>query len=141
MSANSGTALFTLGAQRGVMGYACPVCHAPQADGEHLANHLAFSALLGHEDHAAWLDEHAPGWDDDGPDELAERVTPHADEVEYPEVFEDTTEGAAPDVSEDLLQSGGHAGPVEPGPETQRVIEEARELTRRRRDDEDESGK
>ena len=123
------------------MGYACPVCHAPQADGEHLANHLAFSALLGHDDHAEWLDEHAPGWNDEGPDELAERVTPHADEVEYPEVFEDTTEGAAPDLSAELLHSGGPASPAEPGPETQRIVEEAGEMTRQRRGDEDESGK
>jgi len=126
------------------MGYACPVCSEPQADGEHLANHLAFSALLAHADHAEWLDEHAPGWDDDGPAELAERVTPHVESVEYPEVFDDTTEGTAPDVSGELLGTGGPAGPPDPGqlgPEAQRILQEARELTERRREDDDENGK
>lgn len=73
------------------MGYACPVCGDPQLDGEHLANHLAISAVMGHADHEAWLEEHAPGWDDQGPDELGPRVTEHAVEREFPQVFDDTT--------------------------------------------------
>jgi len=73
------------------MGYACPVCGDPQADGEHLANHLAFTAMLGDADHEDWLDEHAPDWADTDPAELAARVTDHADEREFPQVFEDTT--------------------------------------------------
>ena len=64
------------------MGYACPVCETPQADAHHLANHLAFTALLGDDDHEAWLDEHTPGWDEAGEDELAERVLAEAKEVE-----------------------------------------------------------
>ena len=73
------------------MGYACPVCEDPQADGEHLANHLAFTAMLGDADHEDWLDEHAPDWADTDPAELADRVTDHAEEREFPQVFEDTT--------------------------------------------------
>jgi len=73
------------------MGYACPVCSTPQADAEHLANHLAFTAMLGREDHESWLDEHAPGWDEDDPETLGDRVAEHAAETEYEEVFEDTT--------------------------------------------------
>ncbi|WP_313693813.1 DUF5810 domain-containing protein [Halorarum halobium] len=76
------------------MGYACPVCEVPQRDGEHLANHLAFTAMLREDDHEAWLDEHVPGWGEETPGELAERVTDHAEEAEFDEVFEDTTEGA-----------------------------------------------
>jgi hypothetical protein len=73
------------------MGYACPVCGDPQSDGEHLANHLAFTAMLGDADHEEWLDEHAPEWTDTDPAELAGRVTDHAEEREFPQVFEDTT--------------------------------------------------
>jgi hypothetical protein len=72
------------------MGYACPVCETPQRDGEHLANHLAFTAMLGDEAHEDWLADRAPGWDEAGPAELAERVVDHAEEIEYRDVFEDT---------------------------------------------------
>ncbi|MFB6196643.1 MAG: DUF5810 domain-containing protein, partial [Halobacteriaceae archaeon] len=27
------------------MGYLCPICEEPQVDPEHLANHMAFSAI------------------------------------------------------------------------------------------------
>jgi len=76
------------------MGYACPVCGAEQADGVHLANHLAVTASLGREDHETWLAEYAPEWRDDSPDELADRVTPHATEIETP-AFE-TDDGSRP---------------------------------------------
>lgn len=72
------------------MGYACPVCGHPQADEEHLANHLAFTALLGDDEHESWLAEHAPGWDEAGAAELADRVLDHTEEVEFPRVFENT---------------------------------------------------
>ena len=75
------------------MGYACPVCGDPQADAEHLANHLAFTAMLGDDDHEAWLDEHAPDWADSDADALATVVSEHAGDVEFPQVFEDTTDG------------------------------------------------
>lgn len=74
------------------MGYACPVCESPQRDGEHLANHLAFTAMLGDEAHEDWLDEHAPGWGGTTPEKLAGRVLEHAAETEYHEVFEDTVD-------------------------------------------------
>jgi hypothetical protein len=73
------------------MGYACPVCGDPQADDEHLANHLAFTAMLGDEAHEDWLAEHAPDWDEHDADRLAATVTDHAEEVDFPQVFEDTT--------------------------------------------------
>ncbi|WP_255152400.1 DUF5810 domain-containing protein [Halorarius halobius] len=141
------------------MGYACPVCGDPQADARHLANHLAFTAMLGREDHEAWLDDHAPGWEQDGERELAERVADHADDSEYPQVFEDTA-GGLDDAEADDERSGAlfdheghdhdhrgapdhlgsdHGGPADPSgyeqadvprdPETQEVLEEARELT------------
>ena len=64
------------------MGYRCPACDVPQADGEHLANHLALTALTRGGEHVEWLDEHAPGWGDDSPPELAERVVEHAPETD-----------------------------------------------------------
>jgi hypothetical protein len=126
------------------MGYACPVCETPQADARHLANHLAFTALLGNDDHESWLDEHAPGWDDAGEDELADRVVEHASEVEFPQMFEDTT---GHDHDRDGPQSGDlfdeerrTRGPsargTEVDPETADAIEEAREMTRQSSDDE-----
>lgn len=64
------------------MGYACPVCDIEQPDGEHLAHHLAFTAMLHGDDHESWLDEHAPGWGDFGPAELADVVVRDAPEVD-----------------------------------------------------------
>jgi hypothetical protein len=91
------------------MGYECPVCSTPQADARHLANHMAIVAMMGREDHAAWLDEHTPGWADAGEAELAPRVAEHATEKEFPQVFEDTVggleEGADPD--DPLEERGG----------------------------------
>ena len=136
------------------MGYACPVCDDPQADARHLANHLAFTAILGNADHEAWLDEHVPGWADDGERELAERVADHAEERDYPQVFEDTTgrlesetegddersgklfEGEGHEGHDHLGHEHGHDGvphqqaDVPRDPETEAVLEEARELTR-----------
>ena len=88
------------------MGYACPVCDTPQRDGEHLAHHLAFTAMLHGGDHEAWLDERVADWSDREPTELAAEVTPHADEAEYEEVFEDTVPRGRPDVG---MGSGGDA--------------------------------
>ncbi|MFC6771069.1 DUF5810 domain-containing protein, partial [Halorubrum pallidum] len=56
------------------MGYACPVCETPQRDGEHLAHHLAFTAMLHGDDHAEWLDDHVADWADRDPDGLAAEV-------------------------------------------------------------------
>jgi hypothetical protein len=75
-------------------GYACPVCDDPQADIGHLANHLAFTAMLRKEAHADWLDEHVPAWNEYDEAELSaalEEHTDHLEERDYPQVFEDTT--------------------------------------------------
>ena len=79
------------------MGYECPVCATPQADARHLANHMAFTAVLGDAEHEAWLDEHAPGWAEAGEAELAPRVAEHAPEGEFEQVFEDTAGGLEED--------------------------------------------
>ena len=75
------------------MGYACPVCSDPQADRGHLANHLAFTAMLGDDDHEAWLDEHAPEWGEMSEAELAGIVADNVEETEFPQLFEDTADG------------------------------------------------
>jgi len=132
------------------MGYACPVCETPQRDGEHLAHHLAFTAMLHGDDHEAWLDDRVPDWGDRDPDGLAADVTPHAETAEYHEVFEDTVDRGRPDV--DLGDhdhagggaghghaQGGHAHGATGGvdgsgatdPETEAALREARELTRK----------
>ncbi|MFO7927976.1 DUF5810 domain-containing protein [Natronomonas sp.] len=75
------------------MGYACPVCSDPQADAGHLANHLAFTAMLRADGHEAWLDEHAAGWNDMGERDLAVVVADLVEETEFPQLFEDTVGG------------------------------------------------
>ncbi|WP_434521355.1 DUF5810 domain-containing protein [Halorubrum sp. AS12] len=136
------------------MGYACPVCDTPQRDGEHLAHHLAFTAMLHGDDHESWLDDRVPDWSDREPAELAAEVTPHADDAEYNEVFEDTVARGRPNVGmgsggaspgHDHDHDHGHArgdGPESsPGagvpdpdavddPAVAEAIREARELTR-----------
>jgi hypothetical protein len=146
------------------MGYACPVCETPQSDGEHLANHLAFTAMLGDGDHATWLDDHAPGWEDEGPDELAPRVTEYVEEADYPQVFEDTRppektghghddhggghqhghghqqgNDAGGQFEEELRRAGGYgrdAG-ASRDPEAQRIVAEARRMTEEMLDEEE----
>ncbi|NIB98376.1 DUF5810 domain-containing protein [Halobacterium sp. R2-5] len=71
------------------MGYECPVCGVEEADGEHLANHLAFTALVRGGDHESWLDETVPDWEDRDPESLAPDVTPHATETETETVTEE----------------------------------------------------
>jgi hypothetical protein len=148
------------------MGYACPVCGDPQADAIHLANHLAFTALLRGGDHEAWLDEHVPEWEDHGESWLAERVVEGADDEEFPQVFVDTT-GQTDDHAHDHAdhdhahdhghgREAGHTNPSEhTGPtdaavedamsqlegddgDLSEIIDEARELTRKRREGNDE---
>jgi len=123
------------------MGYACPVCGTPQADATHLADHLAFCALLGRADHEAWLDEHAPDWAAGGTADLAPVVADHADEVEFEPVFEDTAHDhdatgehhhAGRSLEDELARHGGYgrgSAAVE-DPETRRILEEAQEMTR-----------
>jgi len=126
------------------MGYACPVCETPQRDGEHLAHHLAFTAMLHGDDHEAWLDDRVPDWSDRDPDGLAAEVTPHAETAEYREVFEDTVDRGRPDVDLGDHDHAGHGhGAIETpdtrgavdesgarDPETEAALREARELTR-----------
>ncbi|MCG1001932.1 MULTISPECIES: DUF5810 domain-containing protein [Halobacterium] len=70
------------------MGYECPVCGVEEADGEHLANHLAFTALVRGGDHESWLDENVSDWEDRDPESLAPDVTPHAEETDTETVTE-----------------------------------------------------
>lgn len=115
------------------MGYACPVCEIPQRDEDHLADHLAFSALLGREDHERWLDKRVPDWEEMGRDPLGELVAEHAPEREFPQVFEDTTDERPHDHNHGY---GGRAERRARGrgagidPETESILAEARELTR-----------
>jgi len=109
------------------MGYACPVCDEPQADATHLANHLAFTALTGGDDHEAWLDDHAEGWGQLGETELAELVVEHAEQRDV-ELFE-----AADHDHADDLPPGADATPGTDRPLSDadaEVLEEARELTK-----------
>jgi len=116
------------------MGYSCPVCGDPQADDVHLANHLAFTAIARGGDHEAWLDESVPEWGGMGESELAEAVADHAEETEYPQVFEDTTGGHdhggadLPPGTEQLTPDGSLDA------EAKEILAEAREMTRKRRE-------
>jgi hypothetical protein len=118
------------------MGYACPVCETPQADAGHLANHLAITAIARGGDHEAWLDEHVHDWEDMDEDGLAEAVVEHAADADYPQVFEDTTEGA--DATADGVDAEAMARLAETDladADAEAIVERARELTRQRRAD------
>jgi len=143
------------------MGYACPVCETPQADGRHLANHIAFTAMIHGDDHEAWLAEHAPGWEEAGERELAGRVVECASEIEFPpgpatgehrggrahghgdhehgDGRNGRTEGRPETGSSSVTFDGEHTDVgSDPEGEDNRdvaaVVAEARELTRRMRD-------
>lgn len=92
------------------MGYSCPVCGTPQADGRHLANHLAFTALIHGDDHETWLAEHAPGWEEAGERELAARVVEGAAETAFPPDAEQGTDGGEETSARDHEHGGsdGH---------------------------------
>ncbi|WP_338740858.1 DUF5810 domain-containing protein [Haloplanus salilacus] len=129
------------------MGYACPVCETPQRDAEHLANHLAFTAMLHGDAHETWLDDHVPEWADAGVAELAPVVADHAEETTYEEVFEDTV--PRHDHGHDAEAPVGDAGTAAPTVDVEglddddrRVLAEAREMTREMLDDDgDDDGK
>ena len=113
------------------MGYACPVCDAEEADAVHLANHLAITASLGREDHREWLAEHAPDWSDCTPEELGERVRPHAQEIDTPEFEASGHDHGRPDsLEEGIARQSRQPGRGSMTAETQGVLEEAAELTR-----------
>jgi hypothetical protein len=136
------------------MGYACPVCSDPQADANHLANHLAFTALVRGGDHETWLDERVPEWVERGEDDLADVVVDYAEEEEFPQVFEDTTGAGEHDHDHErsgkLFEDDRRGGRQQPpgrqpagsisGEETAAIVEEARELTERMLGDESDVG-
>lgn len=103
------------------MGFRCPVCSDPQADDRHLANHLAFTAVVRGGDHETWLDEHVSDWEQMDDEELASYVSELATSVEFPQIFEDTTD-----------QSHTHHGYADVSNEfdeaTRAAIERAQEL-------------
>ncbi|MBP2251942.1 hypothetical protein J2754_002279 [Halarchaeum solikamskense] len=112
------------------MGYACPVCDEHVPDAEHLADHLAFAAVTGDDAHESWLDEHAPGWESGGTEDLAPRVTAHAETVDF-DVDTHPVEG------HDHARGGGSGAQGGAGAargalddEAQRILEEAAEMTR-----------
>ncbi|MEF8785291.1 MAG: DUF5810 domain-containing protein [Haloarculaceae archaeon] len=132
------------------MGYACPVCEDPQADAIHLANHLAFTALVRGGDHEDWLDDHVPDWESMDEETLGEHLTVEADETDYPQVFEDTTDQphdhadhagghdsahATQDVSDAMLADAERQLAEEDLENPDDVMAEARELTRKRREE------
>lgn len=137
------------------MGYACPVCDVPQRDARHLADHLAFTAMLRHEEHEAWLDEHISEWGQRGPADLGAEIAEYAEEREYDEVFEDTVNrpGHDHDHEESLFDDHGHdrgSGSVDVAAanqrgggdfdaETQHVLMEAQELTRQMLEEDEQS--
>ncbi|WP_436901262.1 DUF5810 domain-containing protein [Halovenus halobia] len=119
------------------MGYSCPVCSDPQADGVHLANHLAITALTRGGDHEEFLEESVPGWQELSEEELAAELIEDATEADYPQVFEDTTTDHEHSQDHDHQRSGADSIPFETDmpdedEETADVLEEAMELTQQR---------
>jgi len=106
------------------MGYECPVCGVEEADGEHLANHLAFTALVRGGDHEVFLDDHVPDWADRDPESLAPEVTPHATETET----EPSSEAHGHDHEMPAVERTGSA---DVSGEAAEVLEEAQRLTER----------
>lgn len=66
------------------MAYACPICGHPQADGEHLAHHVALTASLHDGEHREWLDGAVPDWTDRTPESLAAALVEAAEETDFP---------------------------------------------------------
>lgn len=123
------------------MAYLCPVCEDPQVDAAHLANHLAFTALIRGGDHEAWLDGHVPDWSDHEESWLAERVRGELDTVDHPiddvetgghEAVHGNAQGA-PVQDPAVAVDGTRDGALDD--DARSVVEEARELTRRMADD------
>lgn len=108
------------------MGYRCPVCEDPHPDGEHLANHMAFTGLLGDDVHEEWLDETVPSWSEMDPDSLGEALTEEVPEVELRDLETSDPQAGRPEI--DSYQRGSADQDVDP--DIAAVLEEARELTR-----------
>jgi hypothetical protein len=109
------------------MGYRCPVCDDPQPDGEHLANHVAFTGLLGDDDHEKWLDETVPSWSEMDPDSLSDVLIEEVPEVDLGDI---ETDAARPPGRPEIDSHARRTGDQEVDPETAAALEEARELTR-----------
>lgn len=123
------------------MGYECPVCTTEEADGEHLANHLAFTALIRGGEHETWLDEHTPNWAERDPDELASELTEYATETETEptSVPQHHTHGTSPPdghgaTQVDHTDRGDHSG------DTADILAEAKAMTRQMYGDEVDRG-
>jgi len=124
------------------MAYRCPVCDTPQTDAEHLANHLAFTAVIRGDAHEAWLDDHVPEWGGQNPETLAPAVAEAVPEVTVPEfdAGEDRGHDHGGRLEDELARRTGHRGPGAAGGgeaggrgdltgEAAGVMEEARQLT------------
>jgi len=122
------------------MGYACPVCSDPQADATHLANHLAFTALTGGDDHETWLDDRVPEWGQLGETALAERVVDHAEQREFPQVFEESGTGDHDHTEHLPAGADSHRGAASMSDDDAAVLAEARELTKEMLDEGDDGG-
>jgi hypothetical protein len=123
-------------------GYACPVCETPQRDATHLADHLAFTAMLRGGDHEAWLAEHAPDWRATDAEALADLVAPHAESVAHETVFDADAGAGGHDHEPGRPFDGGDAprGDASERPldeSTRAALAEARAMTRRAREPED----
>jgi hypothetical protein len=121
------------------MAYRCPVCSEPQVDAEHLANHMAFTAMIREGDHESWLGDTVPGWTEGDDDELAARLREELDTVEHP--IDDIE-------THDHGEGHGHSHPAaghETGDdraldgEAADILAEAREMTERMAEDEPET--
>lgn len=136
------------------MGYRCPVCDDPQVDDTHLANHLAFTALVRGGEHEAWLDAEVPDWEQLGETELAAKLRGVVETVEFPQVFEDTTpvrtteQVGDPNSLTEMHRSREtphssetHHSAPELDAEAQQAVERARELTRKRRESANQPGR
>jgi hypothetical protein len=135
------------------MGYECPVCGIPQADSGHLANHMAFTALIHSDEHEEWLDENVPDWSDLSETELADAVVTYTEETDFPQVFEDTTQsehqhdhersGQLFDESSATRGTDGRQQQIGNQPaaldeEAQSILKEAQRMTEDRLDNEEE---
>jgi hypothetical protein len=111
------------------MGYECPVCDAEEADGEHLANHLAFTALVRGGDHEAFLDEHVSDWESRDPESLAPDVTPHAAETDAEPVTEPRGRETHGHGHDHEMPAVERAGQADPSGEAAAILDDAVELT------------
>lgn len=104
------------------MGYACPVCEDPQVDERHLADHLAFTAIMGDGDHESWLNERVPEWGSMDAADLGPLAAEYVETVDLDvpeEMGQPRPANTTVDVNRDALSAADRE-----------VLAEARELTR-----------